>query len=62
MDFATKWPEAIPLKVADSESVARALIKVFAGLGIPEELLTNNGSNFTEGKLLLDDWNQVHKD
>ena len=47
MDYATKWPEAIPLKVADSESVARALIEVFSHLGFPEELLTDNRSNFT---------------
>ena len=44
MDYATKWPEAIPLKVADSESVARALIEVFSRLGIPEELLTDKTS------------------
>ena len=47
MDYATKWPEAFPLKTADSEAVARALIEVFARLGIPEEILTDNGSNFT---------------
>lgn len=47
MDYATKWPEAFPLKIADSETVARALIEVFSRLGIPEEILTDNGSNFT---------------
>ena len=47
MDYATKWPEAFPLKTADSETVARALIDVFARLGIPREILTDNGSIFT---------------
>ena len=47
MDYATKWPEAFPLKMVDSETVARTLIEVFARVGIPDEILTDNGSNFT---------------
>ena len=47
MDYATKWPEAYPMKAVDSESVARTLIDIFARLGVPDELLTDNGSNFT---------------
>ena len=47
MDYATKWPEAYPMKAVDSESVARTLIDIFAHLGVPDELLTDNGSNFT---------------
>ena len=47
MDYATKWPEAYPMRAVDSESVARTLIDIFSRLGVPDELLTDNGSNFT---------------
>ena len=49
MDYATKYPEAIPLKRIDTKTVADALVQVFARLGIPHELLTDQGSNFTSG-------------
>lgn len=49
MDYATKYPEAIPLKRIDTKTVADALVQVFARLGIPRELLTDQGSNFTSG-------------
>ena len=49
MDYATKYPEAIPLKRIDTKTVADTLVQVFARLGIPHELLTDQGSNFTSG-------------
>ena len=50
-DYATRYPEAIPLRSIDAEHIAEELIKVFARVGIPEEILTDQGSNFTS-KLL----------
>ena len=50
-DYATQYPEAIPLRSIDAEHIAEELIKVFARVGIPEEILTDQGSNFTS-KLL----------
>ena len=47
VDYATRYPEAIPLKTIDAETIAEELVKVFARVGIPEELLTDQGSNFT---------------
>ena len=50
-DYATRYPEAIPLRSIDAEHIAEELIKVFARVGIPSEILTDQGSNFTS-KLL----------
>ena len=52
-DYATQYPEAIPLRSIDAEHIAEELIKVFARIGIPSEILTDQGSNFTS-KLLSD--------
>lgn len=46
MDFATRYPEAIPLRKIDASTVAEALCEVFTRLGIPSEILTDQGSNF----------------
>lgn len=46
MDFTTRYPEAIPLRKIDSATVADALCEVFTRLGIPDEILTDQGSNF----------------
>ena len=45
-DYATKYPEAIPLKSIDSESIANVMVEVFSRLGIPKEIVTDQGSNF----------------
>ena len=46
VDYATKYPVAIPMKNQEAESVDNALISLFSRVGIPEELLTDQGSNF----------------
>ena len=46
-DYATRYPETIPLKSIDAAHMAEELIKVFARLGVPKEILTDQGSNFT---------------
>ena len=45
-DYATKYPEAMPLKTIDSETVANALIETFSRVGLPGEILSYQGSNF----------------
>ena len=47
MDFATLYPEAIPLRKIDATTVAEALCETFTRLGLPEEILSDQGSNFT---------------
>ena len=58
-DYATRYPEAIPLRCIDAVHVAEELIKVFARLGIPEEILTDQGSNFTS-QLLAELYHLLH--
>ncbi|RUA04454.1 MAG: hypothetical protein DSY43_06235 [Gammaproteobacteria bacterium] len=51
VDYATRYPEAIPLKSTHSREVADALIGVFSRFGIPEELVSDQGANLI-GKLM----------
>ena len=45
-DYATWYPEAIPLKNTDAETIAEELVALFSRVGIPHEILTDQGSNF----------------
>lgn len=44
-DYATCFPEAVTLRSIDAEHIAEEL--VFAQVGIPEEILTDQRTNFT---------------
>ena len=46
VDYATRYPEAVPLKNIDTETVAEALLEMYSHLGIPEEVLSNQGTQF----------------
>ena len=58
-DYATRYPEAIPLKSIDASHVAEELVKLFARVGIPEEILTDQGTNFTS-QLLTEIYHLLH--
>ena len=58
-DYATRYPEAIPLRSIDAEHVADELIKLFARVGIPQEILTDQGSNFMS-QLLTELYKLLH--
>ena len=47
MDYATRYPEAVPLPGVEAERVAEALFNMFTRLGFPSEILTDLGSQFT---------------
>lgn len=47
VDYATRWPEAVPLKSTTSEHIAEALVSIFSRLGIPKQILSDNASNLT---------------
>ena len=47
VDYASRYPEAIPLKGCTAKEIADALIPVFSHIGIPEEILTDQGRQFT---------------
>ena len=46
MDYATRYPEAIALKNIDTVTVAEALFKIYSRLGIPAEVLSDQGTQF----------------
>ncbi|KAK7484343.1 hypothetical protein BaRGS_00024468 [Batillaria attramentaria] len=46
VDYATRYPEAVPLKKIDTPTVAEALVDMFSRLGIPEEILSDRGTQF----------------
>uniref|UniRef100_A0A674ITH5 Gypsy retrotransposon integrase-like protein 1 n=1 Tax=Terrapene triunguis TaxID=2587831 RepID=A0A674ITH5_9SAUR len=47
LDYATRFPEAIPLRNITARTIADELVKVFARVGLPREILTDQGTNFT---------------
>ena len=58
-DYATRYPEAIPMKAIDAEHVAEELVILFSRVGVPEEILTDQGANFTS-KLLTELYRMLH--
>ena len=47
VDYATRYPEAVALCNIDTECVAGALVDIFFRVGVPREMLSDNGSQFT---------------
>ena len=45
-DYATRYPEALALSSIEATCIARKLISVFARMGVPEEILLDQGTNF----------------
>ena len=46
VDYATRYPEAIPLSSTEASRIAKELVTVFSRAGIPEEILSDQGANF----------------
>ncbi|XP_053378778.1 uncharacterized protein LOC128548205 [Mercenaria mercenaria] len=47
VDYATRYPEAVALPRIDTERVAEALLYIFSRVGLPGEVLSDRGSQFT---------------
>ena len=47
MCLYTKYPEAIPLRRVDNETVLEAMFEIFSRHGLPKVMLTDQGSVFT---------------
>ena len=47
MDYATRYPEAVPLKNIDTETVAEALLEMYSRVGVPEEVLSDLRTQIT---------------
>ena len=58
-DYATRYPEALPLRSIDAEHVAKELVLLFSRVVVPKEILTDQGSNFTS-QLLTEIYRLLH--
>ena len=58
-DYATRFPEAIPMKSVDALHVAQELLVYCSRFGVPREILTDQGANFTS-KLLSELYGMLH--
>ena len=50
-DYATRYPEAFPLRNTKARQVANSLLQLFSRMGVPKEILTDQGTNFTSKTL-----------
>ncbi len=46
VDYATRYPEAVTLRNISAKSVAEALFRMISRVGIPREILTDQGMAF----------------
>ncbi|XP_041483470.1 uncharacterized protein LOC121430260 [Lytechinus variegatus] len=49
VDFATRYPEAIAMKNIEAVTIVDALVDIFSRIGVPQEILSDRGSQFTSG-------------
>ena len=62
VDYATRYPEAIPLRAASAKAIAHELFMLFSRVGICDTILTDQGSNFMSRVLkLLYKWLNVKR-
>lgn len=50
VDAHSKWLEVFPMKSATSETTIQALRRLFSQFGLPEHIVTDNGSQFTSAQ------------
>ncbi|KAG6926041.1 gypsy retrotransposon integrase 1, partial [Chelydra serpentina] len=53
LDYATRYLEAVPLRNTASKTIAKELVQIFARVGLPKEILTDQGTPFVS-KLMKD--------
>ncbi|GFR68180.1 zinc finger protein [Elysia marginata] len=46
IDYATRYAGAVQLRKIDTEAVAEALVDIYSRLGVPEEVLSDQGTQF----------------
>ena len=52
-NYATCYPKAVPLRSITAPKVAEVLVDLFSRHGVPEEILTDQGTNFTSVRRTL---------
>ena len=62
IDLLSKWPEVFFVSSVDTESIIKALKTVFAREGLPSQILSDNGPQFTSQtfKLFVEENNITH--
>ncbi|KAL7880119.1 hypothetical protein SRHO_G00023730 [Serrasalmus rhombeus] len=51
VDYATRYPEAFALKKVKTHQIVNALIQLISRVGVPREILTDQGTNFTSKQI-----------
>lgn len=51
INYATWFPEVVPLRSIMAQMIAGLLLKIFTRVGLHREIFTNQGSNFTSWML-----------
>jgi len=49
VDYAARYPEAVALKGITTQEVAEALCNIFSRVGIPSQIVSDQGSQFVSG-------------
>jgi transposase InsO family protein len=49
IDKFTKWPEATPVVKINKQSVVKFIKSIIYRFGVPNRIITDNGSQFTSG-------------
>ena len=49
IDSCTRWVEAVPLKTLTAKETCDALISIFTRIGVPNILISDNGTNMVSG-------------
>jgi hypothetical protein len=49
MEKFTKWIKAKPIKKLDGSSTIKFFKEIIIRYGVPHNIITNNGTNFTKG-------------
>jgi len=52
-DYATRYPEAFPLRTVTAPAVLRCLVQLFSRVGVPDDIVTDQGTNFTSRLMQL---------
>ncbi|KAM4549940.1 uncharacterized protein V3H82_019144 [Fundulus diaphanus] len=52
-DYATRFPEAFPLRTVTAPAVLRCLVQLFSRVGVPDEIVTDQGTNFSSRLMQL---------
>ena len=47
VDFRSRYPEAVPVPTLEAERMAEELVNIFSQVGIPDEVSSGQGTNFT---------------